>query len=117
MDVDINRCEVHTRVERGITFYTAYSDQFMVPLGFVWGVRRENAKDECVFDVLGSYVDPNVRRQGVRSFLNRFIAEKNDVLITFGATDDGAHFMKAAGYKLDKTIGVHYIKGTKQRGR
>lgn len=92
-------------IPMGMAMYILYVEAYCAPVGFVWGVREHG---NGVFEVLGSYVEPWARRQGLRSKINEAIHAEFPVIMTAGATDEGAAFMKAKGYRFHKPLHRFY---------
>jgi hypothetical protein len=98
----------------GIYMYTYFRDNCAAPLGFVWGTGHHGIK--LRFDVMGSYVIPHERRQGVRTKINARILHDYDVITTQDGTPDGRKFMMAAGYMFDKRLDQWYKLKERKRG-
>ena len=98
-------------IPMGMTMYLCYVEAYCSPVGFVWGYGEA---EHGVFEVLGSYVEPWARRQGIRSVLNTAISADYRTIATAAGTSEGEAFMRAAGYKFNKTLHRFYkTKGGK----
>lgn len=82
----------------GMTLYVCWNRYVGSPLGFVWGWSHSES-----FDVMGSYVLPEVRRQGVRTKINEHIFKSVPVIKTWAGTKSGGFaFLKASGYRFNR---------------
>lgn len=86
----------------GFTMYLCWADAYCAPVGFVWGIAEEHTHG--VFEVLGSYVEPWCRRQGVRTRINEAIFKDYPTIATAAGTEDGEAFMKAKGYRFNAPL-------------
>lgn len=94
----------------GMTIYILWNRLFDVPLGFVWGWSHGIS-----FDTLGSYVLPELRRQGIRTRINHEIFLTHSMIKTWqGTKTGGLAFMKAQGYKFQRETAMWY-KSRKRR--
>lgn len=84
----------------GTRLYVCFAPAYPQILGMVWGNGYGGKKTK--FDIMGSYVLPWARRNGVRSAINRQILKDYDVLMTGGATKEGRGFMNKDGYAYIK---------------
>jgi len=92
----------------GVTMYLCFVRSNCGPVGFVWGLPFGKGQGQkSRFEVLGSYVVPAYRRNGIRTLLNQKILEHSDVITSqIGSAEGGAMFMRDTGYRLDERIGV-----------
>lgn len=94
---------------RGIAVLFCFGENFSGPLGLIWGIHiAGNQKGRSTFLVYHSYVLDIARRHGVRSRLNQALFEDWDISQVFSpaATDEGAAYMRAAGYTEDSVTGM-----------
>lgn len=97
-------------IGRGMYLVMAWHDYFAVPVGHVYvrlfGENEVSGKTRV--EVYGSYVHPTVRRQGVRTWLQKqlFIHFKPDVITTQSGTEMSSPWMEKVGYVVDALTGV-----------
>lgn len=90
----------------GQVMYVCYARESIAPVGMVWGFGCTDRNDRSRFDVLGSFVVPFARRQGVRTLINNHIINEDGyhVITSTGGTKEegGEAFMRAYGYEHDE---------------
>jgi hypothetical protein len=75
-------------------------------VGFLWGFTAaltglDGQEERLKFDVVGSYVPPAARRQGVRTHLNNVVLQTHEIITTDnGSPEGGRAFMEAFGYRF-----------------
>lgn len=104
-----------TTIGFGVRIYALFGPQFDAPLGFVWGRAGKGNKNS--FSVLGSFVQPWARRQGVRSRINEEIFKQVEVIRSAHGSPDGAAFMRANGYKFSPEADLWWKPRPSQRKR
>lgn len=93
----------------GTVILVAFERSWPFPIGFVWGVPYgPNDSGKKGFDVCGSHIEEDYRRQGVRTAIQRTLFEKfdRDFVQTSSGTKDGRAWMKSAGYRLNRQTGI-----------
>lgn len=105
--IDIEKCWVQWMpIGYGMTLYVCWSPDYTSPVGFLWGFTAtltglDGQEERMKFDVVGSYVIPAARRQGVRTHLNNVILQTHDIITTDnGSPEGGRAFMEAYGYRF-----------------
>jgi GNAT superfamily N-acetyltransferase len=96
----------------GCRQYMAFHPEYSSPVGIVWCLP--GTKETFAISVY-SFVLPFYRRRGLRSLLNQYILEHHAGIQTSGATEEGAAWMTAQGYKRDKVRGDWYLKAPKKK--
>lgn len=115
-DVDIEHCHVTwAKIGNGIWIFACFSPIVHYPIALVTAtIAGKGTAGKMRAEILSSDVSDWARRQGVRTLINKAIFDKwdVDVIMTQNGTTDGAAFMEATGYRLDKKIGVWYLTKT-----
>lgn len=110
--LDLSKCWVdYIDLNFGQSLYVCRSRERCCPVGLVWGIphypqhRPGKPGTYGAFEVYGSFIPYGLRRQGVRSFINREILKTFKAISSSGASEDGKKFMESAGYKKDDLFG------------
>lgn len=94
---------------RGMWMLMAWHGAWPMPVGTLMflpsGDNEVSGKKKA--EIFGSYVHPRVRRQGVRTWLQKQLFEHwhPDVVISQAGNEKSAPWMRKVGYKVDETLG------------
>ena len=110
MEIDLKDCRLDwLMLSSGLCQVMVFNSDTPMPKGFVWGLlMNNNDGGKCVFQVFHSYVMPEVRRNGIRTMLNKCSFEnyEADVIVTStGSKEGGSAFLEKSGYKRDEYTG------------
>ena len=107
-DIDLGRTWInYGDLVQGIQTIYLFGQNFVGPVAFVWGHFTKNDSGKMGFQVVGSFVVEEFRRQGHRTRLQELLFEnfKLDYIQTISGTETGKAWMDSCGYTLDPITG------------
>lgn len=111
---DLDQCvATHGQTDIGLWFVALWSPQFNTAVGVVFGtVGEDRQSGDKTFVSHGSFVNPRLRRRGIRTRLNDVIFAnlKVDMIRSAcGSNEGGEAFMRRTGYQRWKD-GSWYVR-------
>lgn len=111
---DLARClATHGQTDIGLWFVALWSPELHTAVGIVYGTLVDDPRSgERTFISHGSFVNPSLRRRGIRTKLNDVIFGNMPVDIIRserGSAEGGEEFMRRTGYRRDE-LGNWFVR-------